>query len=108
VQTGGSEPVQIAWLGSRLQQAAPEEVYSFLTDAPVAGRAADVTAYAGTAIADIVKRNGVNRSFVTPVTSELDAIRRPLITRKSPGLSFELIPRDYKLSDVADAYIFLR
>jgi hypothetical protein len=108
LQTGGTEPVQIAWLGDRLEQAAPEEVYSFLVDAPVAGRASDVTAYAGTALADIVKRSGVNRSFVTPVTSELDAIRRPLVARKSPGLSFELLPRDYKLSDVADAYIFLR
>lgn len=108
LQTGGAEPVQIAWLAGRLHQTMPEEVYSILVDAPVAGRAADVTAYAGTAIADIVKRNGVNRSFVTPVTSELDAIRRPLVTRKSPGLSFELLPRDYKLSDVADAYVFLR
>jgi hypothetical protein len=55
-----------------------------------------------------VKRNGVNRSFVTPITAEFDAIRRPLITRKSPGLSFEITPRDYRLSTLADAYIFLR
>lgn len=108
VQSGGSEPVQVAWLGERLHQAAPEEVYSILVDAPVAGRGSDVTAYGGTALGDIVKRNGVNRSFVTPVTSELDAIRRPLIIRKSPGLSFELMPRDYKLSEVADAYVYLR
>jgi hypothetical protein len=108
LQTGGSEPVQISWLGARLQQAAPEEVYSFLVDAPVAGRSTDVTAYGGTSIADIVQHGGVTRSFVTPVTAEFDAIRRPLITRKSPGLSFELMPRDYRLSDLADAYIYLR
>jgi hypothetical protein len=108
VQTGGSETVQIAWLGTRLQRSAPEEVYSFLVDAPVSGRTADVTAYGGTSIADMVKRNGVNRSFVTPITAEFDAIRRPLITRKSPGLSFEITPRDYRLSTLADAYIYLR
>ncbi len=108
LQTGGTEPVRIEWLGSRLQQTAPEEVYSFLTDAPVAGRTTDVTAYAGTSIADIVKRNGADRTFVMPITSEFDAIRRPLITRKSPGLSFEIIPRNYQLSDLADAYIYLR
>ena len=108
LQSGVSEPIQISWLGARLHRAAPEEVYSFLVDAPVAGRSTDVTAYAGTAIADIVRRNGADRTFVSPVTSEFDAIRRPLITRKSPGLSFEIMPRDYKLSDVADAYIHLR
>ena len=106
--TGGSEPVQISWLGARMQQSTPEEVYSILVDAPVAGRAADVTSYSGTAIADMLERSGITRSFVTRITPELDAVKRPLITRKSPGLSFELMPRDYRLSDVADAYVFLR
>jgi hypothetical protein len=56
----------------------------------------------------MLKQNGVDRSLVMPITSEFDAFRRPLITRKSPGLSFEIIPRDYRLSNLADAYIYLR
>ena len=108
LQTGGSEPVEIDWLGARLDRSTPEEVYSFLVDAPVAGRATDVTAYGGTSVAEMIRRSGVHRTFVSPVTPEFDAIRRPLITRKSPGLNFEILPRDYKLSDVTDAYIYLR
>lgn len=108
LQTGGSEPVEIDWLGARLHRSAPEEVYSILVDAPAAGRTSDVTAYGGTSIAEMIRRSGVQRTFVTSVTAEFDAIRRPLITRKSPGLNFEILPRDYNLSDIADAYIYLR
>jgi hypothetical protein len=108
LQTGGTAPVQIAWLGQRLAERAPEEVYSFIVDAPASGRATDVTAYAGTMFAEMWGRNGVSKTFVTPVTHEFDAFKRPLTTRRSPGLSFEILPRDYVLSDVADAYINLR
>jgi hypothetical protein len=108
IESGGTAPVEIAWLGSRLLRQAPEEVYSFLVDAPAGARTSDVTAYGGTVFAEMLKQNGVDRSLVMPITSEFDAFRRPLITRKSPGLSFEIIPRDYRLSNLADAYIYLR
>jgi hypothetical protein len=108
IQTGGSTPVQIAWLGQRLMQKSPEEVYSFLVDAPAVGASGDVIAYQGTALGEILQRNGVNRTFVTSITAELDAISQPLVIRKSPGLTFEITPRDYQLSDVADAYIHLK
>ena len=77
-------------------------------DAPAVDTTTDVTAYAGTRIQGIVDRNGGDRTFVTRITPELDAIDQPLIVRKSPGLSFEITPRDYKLSDIADAYIHLK
>lgn len=108
LQTGGSTPVQIAWLGSRLDKIWPDEVYSFLVDAPASGTSTDVTEYLGTSFKTTLQRNGVSRTFVTPVSNELDAVRRPLVIRKSPGLSFEIMPRDYKLSDVADAYIHVK
>ena len=108
LQTGGATPVQIAWLGSRLMNAAPDEVYSFLVDAPAVGTTTDVTTYSGTTLASVLQRNGVNRTFVTRITSELDALAQPLVVKKSPGLSFDITPRDYKLSDVADAYIHLK
>lgn len=108
VQTGGTAPVQIEWLGERLLSQAPEEVYTFLVDAPTSARSGDVIAYSGTVIPEILRRNGVNRTFVTHVGSEFEAVKRPLITRKSPGVNFEILPRDYRLGDVADGYIHLR
>jgi hypothetical protein len=108
LQTGGTAAVQIAWLGSRLARRSPEEVYSFLIDAPASVRTPDVTAYSGTVFSEMLHGGGLSRSFVTPITAEFDAFRRPLVTRKSPGLSFEIVPRDYRLSNLADAYIYLR
>ena len=108
IQTGGTAPVQIAWLGSRLAKQAPEEVYSFLVDAPASIGTPDITGYSGTALSEILQQKGIGRTFVTPITNEFDVFRRPLVTRKSPGLSFEIVPRDYRLSHVADAYIYLR
>jgi hypothetical protein len=108
LQTGGTAPVEIAWLGTRMVRAAPEEVYTFLVDAPGSGRSTDIINYSGTSVAGILQRNGVNRTFVTRLGSEFDVARQPLIIRKTPGLSFEISPRDYKLRDVADAYVHLR
>ena len=108
LQTGGTAPVRIAWLASRFARTSPEEVYSFLVDAPGTGVTTNVTNYVGTTIDDILQRTGVNRTFVTPITAEFNEVNRPLVIRKSPGLSFEITPRDYRLSDVADAYIHLR
>jgi hypothetical protein len=108
IQTGGTAPVQIAWLASRLQRTMPEEVYSFLVDAPGSPGSTDIVNYAGTSVAGTLQRAGVNRTFVTRITGEFDALGQPLVIRRTPGLSFQLYPRDYKLSDVADAYVHLR
>ena len=107
VQTGGTAPVAIAWLAGRLAEQFPEEVYSFLVDASASGTSTDVTTYAGTRIASLLQRGGVNRTFATSIPAEFDQVRQPLVIRKSPGLSFEIKPRDYSLSSVADAYIHL-
>jgi hypothetical protein len=108
LQTGGTTPVQIAWLGSRLERSAPEEVYTFLVDAPGSGTSTDIVNYSGTSLAQMLQRNGVNRTFVSRITSEFDAFSQPLVIRKQPGLTFQISPRNYRLSDIADAYIHLR
>ena len=108
IQTGGTTPVQIAWLAGRLERAAPEEVYSFLVDAPGSPSSTDIVNYAGTSVAGTLQRAGVNRTFVTRMTQEFDAVRQALVIRRTPGLSFQIVPRDYRLSAVADAYIHLR
>ena len=108
LQTGGTTPVQIAWLASRMIKSAPEDVYSFIVDAPGSGASTDITNYAGTKIGEILQRSGVNKQLVTRVTAEFDAIRQPLVIKKTPGLTFEITPRDYRLGEVADAYIQLK
>lgn len=108
LQSSGATPVQIAWLASRLTQRSPEEVYSFLVDAPASGGGGDVTTYLGTKIGGILQRSGVNRIVSMRITSEFDEVKQPLLLRKTPGLSFEIHPRDYDLRAVADAYIRLR
>ena len=108
LQTGGTAPVQIAWLAGRMHRSAPDEVYSFIVDAPGSGTSTDIANYAGTKFDEILQRSGVDRTFVTPVTAELDAIRQPLVIKRTPGLTFEIVPRDYRLGEVADAYIHLK
>jgi hypothetical protein len=41
------------------------------------------------------------------VTSEFDYLHNPITEKKSPGIEFSVLPRDYKLRDVADGYINL-
>ena len=108
LQTGGTTPVQIAWLAGRMERAAPEEIYTFIVDAPGTGTSTDIANYSGTKIDEILQRSGVNKTLVSPITSEFNAIRQPLLIRRTPGLTFEITPRDYRLSEVADAYIHLR
>ncbi|HUP89859.1 MAG TPA: hypothetical protein VM100_10920, partial [Longimicrobiales bacterium] len=59
-------------------------------------------------VRQILADAGVSRTFSTAVTSEFDYLKTPLIERKTPGTEFGVNPRDYKLRDVADAYVMLK
>lgn len=105
LQTGGAAPVTITPLAERLAQTT-DEVYTILVDAPSNGVATrEIAPYLGTRIAPILSNAGVNKSFATSLTADFDYLRQPLVERKTPGLDFGVNPRDYKLRDVADAYI---
>lgn len=108
VQSGGSAPVRITWLGDLLAREAPEEVYTFLVDAPIHGASTDATSYIGTRVATILHRNGINRTLAVRINDRFDVVGEPLLINKTPGINFELEPRDYSLSRVADGYILLR
>lgn len=108
VQTGGAPTAIATPLAQRLAQTT-DEVYSILVDAPTSGTATrEFVPYLGTNIKQILADAGANKTFATPVTPEFDYLKTPLIERKTPGTEFGVNPRDYKLRDVADAYVMLK
>jgi hypothetical protein len=107
LQTGGSVPVNVTPLAKRLS-GSTDEAYSVIVDAPSGGTTGrQVAPYVGTRVADILRELGVRKTFGVLITSEFDYLKQPLIERKAPGMEFSITPRDYKLRDVADAYINL-
>lgn len=107
LQTSGTTPVEATSFAQRLA-AETDEVYTFLVDAPGGGsRGAELTPYLGTRVADVLREQGVRKPFAATITSDFDYLKRPLIEKKTPGIEFNIEPRDYHLRDIADAYINL-
>lgn len=107
LQTGGTVPVSIKPFAHELA-AATDEVYSILVDAPLSGSSGrEVAPYLGTRVTDVLREQGVRRRFAATITDEFDYLKQPLLEKKTPGMEFNIDPRDYRLRDVADAYINL-
>lgn len=107
LQTGGSAPVNVTPLASLLM-ASTDQVFTFLVDAPAAGATGrEIAPYVGTRVSTVLDEAGVSRRFATPVTSAFDYMRHPIIEQKTPGIQFNIVPADYRLSAVADGYINL-
>lgn len=107
LQTSGTTPVEARPFAERLA-AQTDEVYSFLVDAPGSGsRGAELTPYLGTHVSDVLREQGIRKPFAATITSDFDYLKRPLIEKKTPGIEFNVEPRDYRLRDIADAYINL-
>lgn len=107
VQTGGASPVTITPLVERIAQTTGE-VYSILVDAPSSGiETRELAPYLGTKVAKILDDAGVKKTFGATIATEFDHVKTPLLEKKSPGIEFGVQPREYKLRDVADAYINL-
>ena len=107
LQTGGTAPLQVTWLAQVLAERFPGEVFSFIVDAPVAGRTSDPVAYRGTRIPEIVKEGMPSGRFAVRTSDVFGFLKDPFREPGSPGLTFELEPRNYRLQNVADAYIYL-
>lgn len=108
-QTGGTSPIRIEWLAARLRDDIGE-VYSALVDAPPARTpVAPVAAYRGTTLHELIGRSlpGAPGRFALRVDDTFDFARNPLRIASPPGLAFDLLPRDFRLRDQVDAYIFL-
>ena len=79
-----------------------------MVDAPAGGvTGKQLVAYEGTSVRKVLDESNVNRAFATPITSAFDYLRAPIVEAKSPGIEYQINPRDYKLGTVADAYINL-
>lgn len=107
VQTGGTRTVQAQWLAARLRQLYPQDVFSFLVDAPGGGGARPlVAAYTGTAAGPLLLEQGAKTAAVS-TRQGFDFSRQPVQVRETPGIRFELEPRTFQLRDVAQGYIYL-
>ncbi len=107
VRSGGSAPVDVVPLAARMAAVTPE-VYSILVDAPATGVGGrDAVSYSGTRIAQVLDKAGVKHGVATPITRDFDYLRRPIVELKSPGIDYDIAPREYTLRAVADAYINL-
>lgn len=110
LNVGGSDLIEVRWLGARLASDYPTEVYTALVEGTARRSGYElVAAYDNTRAFDIV-RKGVSGDRATPLAVRLDAhfafLREPIYENSGPGLELKLVPRDYRLPDVADAYVY--
>jgi erythromycin esterase-like protein len=108
LQSGGSAPVEAQWLAARLEQRYPGEVYSALVDAPGSGsQAVELVPYNGTRIPKAAESVMPPGRYALPVNDAFDFVSRPVQENGMPGLHFEIAPRNYRMKDVSDLYVYL-
>jgi hypothetical protein len=103
-------PIPVVWLGARLRQLHPGEVFTIVVDGtPRHAIQGTLDSYATTHIYDFLRKHlpGAVAPFALPVDGRFDFLRAPLRATGVPGLDLILNPGDYTLRDVADGYIFL-
>jgi hypothetical protein len=108
VQTGGTRPVEVQWLASRLAERFPQDVYTILTDAaPSRVVTTEVATYRGTQAGEVMRRAGMSSGSAFRLDEHFDALTRtPVRVVGTTGLDFMLEPRAAPFSTIADAYIY--
>lgn len=107
IQTGGTANLEVTWLADALNRTYPGEVYAFLVDAPGSGRTPEALAYRGTRYPEVAGDLFPRGRFAVRTAAPFDFLDRPLLTPSTPGLEFELVPRDFRFDQVAAGYIYL-
>jgi len=110
IQTGGTGIVQAEWLAGRMNQLRPGDVYSVLVEAPTGRPAgADVVRFQNTRLHEAIQRGDrlPPRFGMRLDAGGFDELIRPIRTTSAPGMTVDLFPQNYRLRDVADAYIYL-
>ena len=105
VRTGGTAPVTVTPLAAQL--ASTEEVFVALVDAAAGISGRQVAPYTGTRVAGMLEEQGIRGPLAMQITEDFDHLRQPVLEKQTPGMEFEITPRDYTLRAVADAYINL-
>ncbi len=107
--SGGGDRIRLRWFADRLRRDHEGDVATILLDGTNRpGPYAGVALYRGTrAYAILQGRLGRTSSFGVPVDEHFDRLRDPVLTDASAGLTLQILPADYRLSDVADGYVFM-
>lgn len=110
VQTGGTPPIVVTPLAQLLAQQFPREVYSILVDA-TATRAvpADVARFAATRALPVLRdlHTGASGLALPASAGGLDFESNMLRFTRRPGIGFSLVPDDYRMANLVDAYVLL-
>lgn len=107
---GGGQAVPVTWLGTRLHARLPLELYTMLVDgAPQPTHYGEIASYGATRVFDIFhdKLPDLAPPFALHINERFDFLDDPIYASAGPGLTLEILPHDYRLRDVADAYIYL-
>jgi hypothetical protein len=107
---GVGAPVRVDWLGGRLRQKYPGQVYTVVSDgAPEPTQFGAIASYGATRVFDLFRRHlpASRAPFALRVDERFDFVRQPFYEPNGPGMNLDLQPDDYRLRDVVDAYIYL-
>lgn len=107
---GGGPPVNVTWLATRLRERRLADVYTILLDgSPLTAAFGDIRSYGATRVFDFFRSRlpDVPAPFALHVDERFDFLRDPFYASSGPGMNLEILPRGYRLRDVADAYVFL-
>lgn len=108
IVTGGTTPVPVPLLAGQLEQRFPREVFSMLVDAPASrGVNPQVARFRATRAYSVIRERRGDRSFALRPDRAFDYTGDMVLTTSQPGLTFEVLPSDYRLADLVDAYIYL-
>ena len=107
---GGADPIPVQWLAARLAEGFPTEVFTVLIEGTGRRRAYDqVAGYSSTQAFDIVRKglDGARAPLTVSIDEHFDFLRDPVTENAGAGIELDIGPRDYRLRDVADGYVYL-
>jgi hypothetical protein len=83
-------------------------VFSILIDAPVGrGVTADVARFRSTRAFPLIRDSRGEQGFALRPGPAFDFEDDMVLATGKPGLTFEVLPPDYRLAGIIDAYIYL-
>ena len=107
LQTGGTATVEAPPFAARLAQNYPGEVYSALVEAAGAGTSRDVLDFRGTRLPEAAENALPNGKYAMRIDQSFEFLSNPIAYRATPGITVQIVPRGYRLTDVADLYVHL-
>lgn len=110
VQVGEGTRTPVRWLGARLHDRYPTEVYSVLVDdGQRTVRADSRSSRAGTRAFEVFRSDAATSSgvFAVRVDQRFDFLASPVYGSSLPGLRLQLLPPGERLRHAVDAYVYL-